>query len=215
MSPTTNRRIATSPSRLPAAERRERILAACAGVFAEHGFAGTRTRDLAEACGVSEAILYRHFRGKEALFEAVLEREIGRFDIPAFLADLAPVAEDEAVFRAIALRMLEIGTENPTVHRLLVATTLSSSPRVRGLYVTWRRPFVDFLGERVRRGIERGEMRAVDPTLTARAFVGLVMDCVLSCHLWSTIGFAQPTSQALVDNNVPTFVRGLRADPEG
>jgi AcrR family transcriptional regulator len=54
-------------------------------VFAEKGFHGTTTRELAHAAGVSEALLFKHFPNKEALFSAMLmaccsEQDIGRFE---------------------------------------------------------------------------------------------------------------------------------------
>lgn len=52
-------------------ERRASIIQAVRHLFANQGFKGTRTRELAEAAGVSEALLYRHFPTKEALFEAI------------------------------------------------------------------------------------------------------------------------------------------------
>jgi AcrR family transcriptional regulator len=58
-------------SRLSAEERREAIIKAVRQVFAEKGFHGTTTRELAEAAGVSEALLFKHFPTKEALFGAM------------------------------------------------------------------------------------------------------------------------------------------------
>jgi AcrR family transcriptional regulator len=58
-------------SRLSAEERREAIIKAVRTVFAEKGFHGTTTRELAEAAGVSEALLFKHFPTKEALFSAM------------------------------------------------------------------------------------------------------------------------------------------------
>jgi len=52
-------------------ERRTAIIKAVQHLFAYKGFAGTTTRELAEAAGVSEALLYRHFPTKEALFTAI------------------------------------------------------------------------------------------------------------------------------------------------
>jgi AcrR family transcriptional regulator len=57
--------------RITGEERRDSILKAALGVFAENGFRGTTTRALAEAAGVSEALLFQHFPNKEALYEAV------------------------------------------------------------------------------------------------------------------------------------------------
>lgn len=52
-------------------ERREAIILAVRKVFAERGFHGTTTRALAEAAGVSEALLFKHFPNKEALYSAM------------------------------------------------------------------------------------------------------------------------------------------------
>jgi AcrR family transcriptional regulator len=52
-------------------ERRAAIIKAVRRVFAEKGFDGTTTRELAEAAGVSEALLFKHFPNKEALYSAM------------------------------------------------------------------------------------------------------------------------------------------------
>ena len=63
----------TNPQpRLSADERREKIVDAARRVFEQTGFDGARTRDLAAAAGVNEALLYRHFGSKEELFEAAV-----------------------------------------------------------------------------------------------------------------------------------------------
>lgn len=58
-------------SKLSAEERRAAIVKAVRRVFAERGFHGTTTRQLAEAAGVSEALLFKHFPNKEALYTAM------------------------------------------------------------------------------------------------------------------------------------------------
>jgi AcrR family transcriptional regulator len=58
-------------SRLSAEERRQAIIRAVRQVFAEKGFHGTTTRELADAAGVSEALLFKHFPTKEVLYTAM------------------------------------------------------------------------------------------------------------------------------------------------
>jgi AcrR family transcriptional regulator len=53
-------------------ERRAAIIRAVREVFAEKGFHGTTTRALAEAAGVSEALLFKHFPNKESLYSAMM-----------------------------------------------------------------------------------------------------------------------------------------------
>src|ERR1700688_2101180 len=71
-------------SKLSCEERRVAILRAVRRVFAEKGFDGTTTRELADAAGVSEALLFKHFPNKEALFSAMKlslnEQDLGRLE---------------------------------------------------------------------------------------------------------------------------------------
>src|ERR1700719_2823578 len=58
-------------TKLSAEERRAAIIQAVRHVFAERGFHGTTTRALADAAKVSEALLFKHFPNKEALYSAM------------------------------------------------------------------------------------------------------------------------------------------------
>jgi AcrR family transcriptional regulator len=60
-----------APVKMSSEERRAAIIKAVRQVFAERGFDGTTTRALAQAAGVSEALLFKHFPNKEALFSAM------------------------------------------------------------------------------------------------------------------------------------------------
>jgi AcrR family transcriptional regulator len=61
-----------SRAKLSCDERRAAIIEAVRRLFADKGFHGTTTRELAEAAGVSEALLFKHFPNKEALYSAML-----------------------------------------------------------------------------------------------------------------------------------------------
>lgn len=54
----------------------EKILEAASEVFIEKGFAGTRTRDIAEKAGINLALLNYYFRSKEKLFEQVMKIKV-------------------------------------------------------------------------------------------------------------------------------------------
>jgi AcrR family transcriptional regulator len=60
-----------SSGKLTGEARREAIIRAVRRVFAERGFHGTTTKALADAAGVSEALLFKHFPTKEALYSAM------------------------------------------------------------------------------------------------------------------------------------------------
>jgi len=59
-------------TRLTSEERCDSILKSARTVFSERGFHGTTTRELAVAAGISEALLFKHFPTKEAIYDAML-----------------------------------------------------------------------------------------------------------------------------------------------
>ncbi|OGA42229.1 MAG: TetR family transcriptional regulator [Betaproteobacteria bacterium RIFCSPLOWO2_12_FULL_68_19] len=90
------RRSAKSNGRIPLRERRERILAMASEFFAEYGLTA-QTRALADACGISQRLLYRCFPSKGALIHEVYRRDIAGPFQATWLARLEdrsrPVAE--------------------------------------------------------------------------------------------------------------------------
>jgi len=58
--------------RLDGEERRKAIVEAAMPLFARKGFAGTTTKEIAEAAGVSEALVFKHFPTKSALYQEML-----------------------------------------------------------------------------------------------------------------------------------------------
>lgn len=53
---------------------KEKILDSCFQVFARHGYVNTSTTMLAEAAGISKALIFHHFKSKKELYLSVLDR---------------------------------------------------------------------------------------------------------------------------------------------
>src|SRR5918999_3883172 len=60
-------------SRLSAEERRREIVRVAVKLFSQRGFRGTTTKEIAQAAGVSEAIIFRHFATKDELYSAIID----------------------------------------------------------------------------------------------------------------------------------------------
>src|SRR5215468_538334 len=86
--------------RLASADRRESILVAATHAFAAEGFGGARTQQIARAAGVSEALLFRHFPTKAALYDAVHARLIELQDAN-FAAMTLPAPTTEGLVRML------------------------------------------------------------------------------------------------------------------
>ena len=71
--------------------RREELLSAAIRVFSERGLGPSKISDIAQAAGLSHGLLYRYFDSKDAIFTAIVERQLSRIDedfaaseVPAF-----------------------------------------------------------------------------------------------------------------------------------
>ena len=66
----------TRPSRRSSQERQASLIQAATALFAKKGFNGTTTKEIAKAAGISEALVYKHFPTKHALYAAILAETI-------------------------------------------------------------------------------------------------------------------------------------------
>jgi TetR/AcrR family transcriptional regulator len=82
---------APGTERIPAAERREQILASASRVFGERGYAGATTDQVAQEAGISQPYVVRMFGSKENLFVEVLGRALEKL-VVAFRASIAASA---------------------------------------------------------------------------------------------------------------------------
>jgi AcrR family transcriptional regulator len=104
-------------TRIPAAERRARILDAAVEMFAEHGFAEAKMQDIAARAGVVPSVLYDHFGSKRELHITVLELHAEQLRERSLrrLAD----ASAEDLLRASIANYFEFVEEDPFMWRFL------------------------------------------------------------------------------------------------
>jgi TetR/AcrR family transcriptional regulator len=162
--------------RLSAEDRREQILHVAAKLFSRQGFSGTRTREIAEAAGVNEAIIFRHFPKKEDLYWAVIENRVELAKKRPQLKDrLKPDSDDREVLTTFAEEIINRQTTDYSVTRLLIYSGLEQHELSERLYRTYIADFYDFMAGHIRLRIKQGVYRDnVDPLLAARALWSMV-----------------------------------------
>ena len=161
------------------AERtRQRILDAAAQCFAASGFSRTTVEAIAAGAGVSKALVYHHFRAKEAIFEELLERtlsewaRVGRIDEHRVAGGSVIDALADMVRASLAYARC-----NPLVRSLyqfdpLVVRFVGSSATVRRHANEGRVRLVDA----IQRGIAAGDLRRdLDPARVADVARMLIM----------------------------------------
>ena len=117
----------------PPAPTREVILDTAERLFAARGVEGVAVRDLAREMGITASSLYNHFPGKQALYDAVLERGLGPIvDVVAGQDGLGPERVHATLDRLTAHL-----TRHPHLARLLQRALLEESPAVQALLERW------------------------------------------------------------------------------
>jgi AcrR family transcriptional regulator len=113
----------------------ERILSAATDRFAEVGYSGASTRDIARAAAVNDATVYRHFSSKKELFGAVLETELMKLTIRTASVKLVATKKDTratlcAIFESLTKALLG----EPKLLRLLQFSVLEFGYGMQPLY---------------------------------------------------------------------------------
>jgi AcrR family transcriptional regulator len=90
--------------RLKAAQRREQLIEVATKLFAKTGYEATTTAAIAQAAGVTEPILYRHFKSKQELFVAIV-REVSRHTLEQWQASTANVTDPAEKLRIISVNL--------------------------------------------------------------------------------------------------------------
>ena len=154
---------------------RDAILDTSAELFSQHGYKAVSIRDIAHACGMTNAALYYHFKNKEDLFLAMLQR-----DHEQTLAALHQAANGPGDLRE-DLKQLVTQYAAITCQRRQSFQTLrrdlSNVENVRGhkLFAEMRSSFMRPLEERLAQAQVDGEIQSGDARFYARLLHGLII----------------------------------------
>jgi len=118
------RRPGDKKERLSGEERRAEILDAALRLFAAKGFSGTRTREIASAAGISETLIFQHFKTKEQLYRAALGRIFAEHPVMPDVQEMMAGKDDLGVFRTVALHLIRHNRQDPRIMRLAVFSAL-------------------------------------------------------------------------------------------
>jgi TetR/AcrR family transcriptional regulator len=162
--------------RLPADERRRQLIEVSIDLFSRKGFAGTTTKEIAAAAGVTEAIIFRHFATKQDLYTAIVEHMCSRAETADWLRgaeSLMERNEDEALFRYLMKGILDFTQADRRYERLILFAALEGNELAlmhHNATSAVGQALVGYIGRRQR----EGAMVLADPHLVISALVGAV-----------------------------------------
>jgi AcrR family transcriptional regulator len=177
----------TAGGRMSAEDRRLQILRVAVSLFSQRGFGGTTTREIAQAAGVSEAMVFRHFATKEELYTAILDHKACSGDSmnpEQMVAEALKQKDDRAVFEKLALGALDHHECDPEFQRLLLHSALEGHELAEIFFEKFILRVYALLGSYITERQRDGAMIEIDPRIVVRAFIGMIIHHSLNNNLW-------------------------------
>lgn len=192
-----------------ALERREQIIETALRLFAQQGFDGTSTKQIAQAAGITEGLIFHYFATKADLLAAVLETH------HSFLGALR-VLLNNAQEEAVAPLLTRLATAwLQTLRRereitLVLFSTAQSNPKVGEAFQALVTEGITRLAATLQRAVDRGELRADLPLATSAHlfFSSIFIFFVRHQHLSTADWEAQAAT--FVDELLAVWLAGAR-----
>ena len=160
------------PPRLPAEDRRRQLLDTALDFFSRKGFEGATTKQIAAAAGVTEAIIFRHFPSKQALYTAVLDYQHESGETDALLNQwkaFMDANDDAGLFRSVIYNVIEGHRRDARVKRVLLFAALEGHETGLELHRQRSLPVFELVCQYVARRQSEGAIRPGDPAAIAAA----------------------------------------------
>jgi AcrR family transcriptional regulator len=196
--------------------RPHELLEAALDLFAEKGFAGTRSEEVAQRAGVSKGTLYLYYPSKEELFKAVISHSLGARiadtaqQVEGYRGPVGPLLED------LLVKWWQQAYAGPASCTFkIIVSEVRNFPDIAEFYLhNVIEPGAALIGGLVQRGVARGEFRAeTDIESTVHSLVlPMVMLCVHK-HGMGACTAHRIDGHRFIAEHVALVVRGLAAAP--
>jgi AcrR family transcriptional regulator len=188
-------------------QTRTRILRSAQRLFAKQGYEGTTTRDLAQASGVAEGTLFRHFANKKAILVEVATR--GWVDILTdLLTELSEMGSYQAVAQVMHRRMLNL-RENADIMRVCFMEAQfhpELRDRIQSEVVS---KMTDVAEAFFQTAIDRGIYRPMNVKVLARVFLGMFVIAGFSNDTIMEPGSSPKAMQEMAEGLADIFLNGV------
>jgi TetR/AcrR family transcriptional regulator len=196
--------------RLSFGEREERLLAAAGRLFSRLGYRGTTTRAIAKEAGINEALLFRHFPTKEALYETLLHRTIEEWSQEVLIAmeDFQKKPLHQALVE-IARFIIKKVAADPSLLRTVVFASLEDH-RLGKSFFKKNPPIKAFMESLFKARQQEGEIKKCDPSLLAATYLSLVFYYIHMKEIFGAEEYYFGPEKPAVEFFTQVFLEGVK-----
>jgi AcrR family transcriptional regulator len=188
-------------------ETRDRILKAALRLFAQKGYDGTTTRELAEAAGVAEGTLFRYFSNKKAILVEVATQ--GWIEILTdLLTELSEMGSYKAVAQVMRRRMLHLHKNADMLRVCFMEAQFHPDLRDR-IQAEVIDKMTDVAEVFFQSAMDQGIYRRMNPKTVARVFLGMFAVAGFSQSTIMEPGAAAIEMQEMAEGLAEIFLNGV------
>jgi AcrR family transcriptional regulator len=197
-------------SRRPRGAPRKLLLAAARDLFARQDYRSTTTREIAEAAGVTEHLLFRNFGSKAGLFREALVLPFTEFvdDFGRTWRSVVPEETDEEdMARRFVAHLYDVFIQHRGLLLTLMAAEALSEEELAETGISDIRRALTVLSQIGAEGMSIRGMRTSNPDLPAYSTVAMIagMAALRSTYF----GSKQPSREAIIDELVQAILHGF------
>lgn len=191
------------------AQTRTRILQAALKLFASQGFDGTTTRDLAQAAGVAEGTLFRHFPNKKAILVEVATS--GWVEILTdLLTELSEMGSYKAVAQVMRRRMWNLQKNADLMRVCFMEVQFHPDLRDR-IQEEVIGKMTDVAEAFFQTAMDKGIYRQADANLVAKVFLGMFAIAGFSNNTLMQPDASPQQMQQMAEGLADIFLNGVLA----
>jgi len=197
-------------------DRRRQLIEIAIDLFSRRGFAGTTTKEIAAAAGVTEAIIFRHFATKEDFYKAILDHKCRGSEAGQFLSEaqkLMDADDDRGLFRLLISSILRLFREEPQFERLLLHAALEGNELAIMHRDQMKMPIGAKFIEYIKRRQEQGALRQCHPAMVLYAVAGIPQFYALQKYIHRN-GELPLEDEQVVDAFLAILMDGLNSPKE-
>jgi AcrR family transcriptional regulator len=195
--------------RLSAASRREQLLEVAAKCFARHGYQATTMALIADAAGITEPVIYQHFKNKLSLFIALL-RQVGESVLSRWRVLIAEIDLPLDRLEALLHRNPAVVPQTAPIYRMVFAAQSElGEPGVQKAITEHYEQYVDLLSGILREGQRRRQVRM---DTDARTLAWQLVHAAVGFGMIRPMGFSEHVSEKFIKTTIRLLLEEMAPD---
>jgi TetR/AcrR family transcriptional regulator len=199
-------------ARMSGDDRRRQLIEVAIDLFSKNGFAGTTTKEIAAAAGVTEAIIFRHFATKQDLYKAILDYKCGQLSIENWMDEaqgLMDAEDDTGFFRFLIEKMVSFARDDTKFSRLLAHAALEGHELAIMHHDQLAMPIGKKFKDYIARRQAAGAIRGTDPGIVLLALAGAGTHYANQKYVYRQSKFPGGDDNCVIDGLLQILREGL------